>query len=224
MADRSGLRQMLQTLAYFASASPDQLMLLETAAQRRILTPNEGVFLEGDPSSGLWLIEHGRIKIFKLSMDGEEHILHLLGAGDTFNDIAAFDGGANPANATALIDSTLWLIPAAVLQTLIAADGHLALTVIRLLAGRVRRLVIQIEDLALHSVTIRLARFLLQQLDNPALSGPGITRVTIAAHLATKPETISRALRSLEQAQAIRFDRQRIIIEREDLLRTIAAL
>jgi CRP-like cAMP-binding protein len=118
-----------------------------------------------------------------------------------------------------LTDATIWLLPAEALKHLLTIDNALALKLIKLLSTRVRSLVGQLEDLALYSVTIRLARFLLKQLDDPALSGPGVTRAN-----ATQPETISRALRSLEQAQAIRFDRHRIIITDEKLLRTLAVL
>ena len=150
--------------------------------------------------------------------------MHLLSPGNTFNDVAAFDGGNNPANAGTLTDAAVWLLPAEALNHLLNIDNALALKVIRLLANRMRNLVGQLEDLALYSVTIRLARFLLKQLEDPALSGPGVSRANIAAHLATQPETISRALRSLEQAQAIRFDRHHIVITDEKLLRTLAAL
>ena len=148
----------------------------------------------------------------------------MRGDGNAFNEIAALDGGANPANATALSETSVWLIAAAALDAALAADAALARRVIRLLAGRVRGLVHQIEDLALYGVVVRLARFLLRQLEDPALSGPGVTRAAIAAYLATTPETISRALRTLEDSGAIRFDRHRILIVREDLLRDLAAL
>jgi CRP/FNR family transcriptional regulator len=150
--------------------------------------------------------------------------LHLLGAGNSFNDIAAFDGGANPAHAAALSETRVWLIPSESISAALAADPALARRVIRLLAARIRGLVHQIEDLALYGAVVRLARFLLKQAEDPALSAPGVTRAAIAAHLATTPETISRALRSLESGGAIRFDRHRIIIVREDLLRELAAL
>lgn len=214
----------LHSLPYFASLNSDRLEMLASQCQRCPFSANEIIFLESEPSAGLWLIEQGRVKIFKVNPDGEEHILHLLGPGNTFNDIAALDGGLNPANAAALTQVQVWLLPSAALHQLIEADSVLAGQVIKFLAGRVRTLVGQIEDLALYSVTIRLARFLLKQAEDPALSGPGVTRAAIAAHLATKPETISRSLRTLEQAEAIRFDRHRILILREDLLRTIAEL
>jgi CRP-like cAMP-binding protein len=220
----SALLNALQRIPFFESASPAQRAALAERAVYRQYAPDESIFLEGEPGDGMWLIEHGSVKIFKINPDGDEHILHLLGEGNTFNEVAALDGGANPANATALSHASVWLLPASAIRALLASDGALALRVVVLMTRRVRALVSQIEDLALYSVSIRLARFLLKQADDPALSGPGVTRASIAAHLATTPESISRSLRSLEESGAIRFDRHQIVIVDEKLLRVIAAL
>lgn len=213
---------LLRASPYFQGVAPDALAWLAAHAVRRAFHADETIFLQGEPATGLWMIEHGRVKVYKIGPGGEEHIIHLLSDGQTFADIPALDGGAYPGHAAALTESAIWLLPAEALHAALAAEPELAANVVRLLAARVRTLVEQIEDLALHSVTIRLARFLLKQVDDPALTG--VTRVTIAAHLATTPESISRALRALEKTGAIRFDRHRIVIEREDLLRAIAAL
>jgi CRP-like cAMP-binding protein len=92
------------------------------------------------------------------------------------------------------------------------------------MVGRVRHLVGQVEDLALRPVTARLAHFLLEQVDDPTLTHPAVTRALIANHLATTPESISRSLRVLEKAGTIRFDRHRIIIVNPDILRQQALL
>ncbi len=214
----------LGALPYFEGCAQATLDLLIQQVVKRHFAAGEAIFHEGDPALGLWLIEQGSVKIFKVSLDGVEHILHLLGEGNTFNDIAAFDGGANPAHAAALSETSVWLISLASLDAALKADPVLARRVIRLLALRMRGLVHRFEDLTLYGAVVRLARFLLQQADNPALSAPGVTRATIAAYLATTPETISRALRTLEDSGAIRFDRHRIVIVREDLLRDLAAV
>ncbi len=214
----------LRVLPYFEGCAQATLDLLAEQSLKRRFDAGSAIFHEGDQALGLWLIEYGSVKIFKTSLDGVEHILHLLGEGNTFNDIASFDGGANPAHAAALSETSVWLIPLASIDAALAADPVLARRVIRLLALRVRGLVHRFEDLTLYGVVVRLARFLLQQADNPALSAPGVTRAAIAAYLATSPETISRALHTLEDSGAIRFDRHRIIIVREDLLRDLAAV
>jgi CRP/FNR family transcriptional regulator len=217
------LADYLRTQPYFEDCSQTTLDLLSEQGLKRHFEAGAAIFHEGDPALGLWLIEQGSVKVFKVNLDGVEHILHLLGKGSTFNEIAAFDGGTNPANAAALSETSVWLIPLASLDAALAADPLLARRVIRLLALRVRGLVHRFEDLTLYGVVVRLARFLLQQANDPALSAPGVTRAAIAAYLATTPETISRALRTLEENGAIRFDRHRILIVREDLLRALAA-
>ncbi|MCU0481964.1 MAG: Crp/Fnr family transcriptional regulator [Anaerolineae bacterium] len=213
-----------RSLVYFEDLAPDILRGLVSHAQRHIFTPNEIIFLENESASGLWLVEQGRVKIYKLNPEGREHVLRIFGDKDTFNDIPAFDNGLNPANATALSDCILWVLPCQVIQELILRDAKFALRVIQILSRRVRGLIRQIEELALYSVIVRVARLVLNQVDDPALSGQGVTRATIASHLATTPQTISTALRELEGAGAIVFDRHKIIIVREDILRSIAML
>ncbi|HVU15200.1 MAG TPA: Crp/Fnr family transcriptional regulator [Phototrophicaceae bacterium] len=114
------------------------------------------MYQEGDPALGLWLIERGSVKIFKVSVDGMEHTLHLLSEGNTFNGVASFD------------ETSVWLIPLASLDAALASDPALARHVIRLLALCVRGLVHRFEDPTLYGVVVRLARFLLQQADDPA--------------------------------------------------------
>ena len=214
----------LHSLIYFEQLEPSAVAHLADQLVRRTYPAGALIFMEGDPANGMWMIEAGRVKVYKLSQEGGEHVLHLLGEGDTFNDIAALDRGRNPANAAALGDVILWFLPSDALEEAILNDSGLALRVIRVLAARVRSLVGQIESLALYSVVVRLARFLIDQAENPALSGPGVTRIAIAAHLATTPQTISNALHALEDAGAIQFDRHQIVIVDESLLRSIALL
>jgi CRP-like cAMP-binding protein len=188
------------------------------------LPAGEIIFVEGTNAAGLWVIGAGRVKIYKLSPEGDEHILHLLGPGDSFNDVSALDGGPTPANAAALTETTACVLSHESLMYAIEIDPVLAKTLIRFLTAHTRQLVQKVEDLALYSVTVRLARFLLKQPANPALHGPPITRVTIAAHLATQPETISRALGQLEKSGFIRMEGRQIVIENEELLRMVALL
>lgn len=221
MSDLS-LPAALRRIPYFAHVADAQLALLAQHAICRTFAPGESIFLEGDPSAGLWIVEDGRVKAYKLSSDGHEYILRFFGPGDTFNDLAAFDDAPNPAGAMAVTAVTAWVIPAAAFTAALQADHALALAVLRGVVGRARALVDRVEDLALRPVTSRLARFLLEQVNDPTLAHPAVTRALIANHLATTPESISRSLRVLEKAGAIRFDRHNIVINDLDLLRDMA--
>lgn len=207
---------------YFQNLAPDSLARLVGGAVPCAAGAGEVLFLQGDPSAGLWVLEQGQVKVYKLSAEGREHILHLIGPGESFNDIPALDGGPNAASAAALSDITAWVINSEVLREAIRSDPALAQAAIDALTARVRVLVQQIEDLALYPVQARLARFLLSQSEQPVAEPSAVTRAAIAAHLATTPETVSRMLRSLEQAGAIHFDRHRIVIIDGALLRALA--
>jgi CRP-like cAMP-binding protein len=223
-ASRVAVADFLRRQALFAELPATDLDELARQARRVSLEPGQIIFLAGEPSAGLWIVESGTVKVYKLAADGREHILHLLGPGEVFNDIAAIDGLPNPANTAALSAAAVWRVPAAALSEALLKHQALALAAVRALAARVRHLLLQIEDLALRSVTARLARFLLEQGENPSLASPAVTRATIATYLATTPESVSRALRVLEEVGAIRFDRHQIVIVRPSVLRDIAML
>ena len=216
------VQSMLQQLPYFAHAAGLTVSELAQQAVHCTFVPNEMIFLEGEPSAGLWIVEDGHVKAYKLSPDGQEYILRFFGPGDTFNDLAALDDAPNAASATAVTEVSAWVMPTAVFTYALETDHELALAVLQGLVGRVRHLVGQVEDLALRPVTARLAHFLLEQVEDTALAHPAITRALIANHLATTPESVSRSLRVLEEAGALRFDRHQIIISQPETLRKLA--
>lgn len=215
---------LLRQMPYFAHVAESTLGEFARQAAHRTFASNEMIFLEGEPSAGLWVMENGRVKAYKVSPDGREYILRFFGPGDTFNDLAALDGAFNPVSTMAVTAVSAWVIETAVFSQALQADHELALAVLKGLVGRVRFVVGRMEDLALRPVTARLARFLLEQVENPALAHPAITRALVANHLATTPESVSRSLRVLEEAGAIRFDRHRIIVTEPDILRQQAQL
>lgn len=221
----TSVKDYISAIPYFQGVTEAEVAYITANSVLRRFDVGEMLFYEGEAAAGLWIVKEGRVKVFKLNLDGGEHILHLRGPGDTFNDISAFDGGDNPANAAALShDAEVWLIPCSVVTYVLEHNTRVALNVIRLLSVRVRSLVEQIEELALYSVGVRLARFLLKQQEEPALKGPGVTRTAIASHINTTPQTLSNLLRSLEEAGAICFDRQNVHIVNEQILRSIALL
>ncbi|MCB0046204.1 MAG: Crp/Fnr family transcriptional regulator [Caldilineaceae bacterium] len=218
------VRALLQATPYCANAGDASLDWLAQQAIQHHFAAGEILFLEGAPSAGLWMIEHGRVKAYKLSPDGQEYILRFFGPGETFNDLAALDGAPNAVSTVAIAELSAWVISCQAFSAALEIDHALALAVLRGLTGRVRHLVGQMEDLALRPVTARLARFLLEQANDPTLAHPAVTRALIANHLATTPESVSRSLRVLEDAGAIRFDRHLIVITRPDILRRQAQL
>jgi CRP/FNR family transcriptional regulator len=222
---QKNLRRHLSAHPYFQFLNDAQIVRLLSEARMQIYTAEDIIFLDGEPATHLWWLESGRVKIYKINAGGNEQILHLANAGESFNDIAVFDGGTNPANTAALTTAKIWQMPAATVRDLIYENQAVCRAVVQMLAARVRMFTLQIADLTLYSVNARLARFLLDQSEGAAsFAQSGITRKAIAGRLATTPETISRTLRTMQKVGAIQFDRHHIVILDRELLNDIALL
>ncbi|MCX6032980.1 MAG: Crp/Fnr family transcriptional regulator [Chloroflexi bacterium] len=218
---------LLRRVPYFSGLSDELLAALAAVAIERRYARGEMVFLEGDPCTALYVVARGEVKIFKVSPQGREQVLHQLGPGSTFNDVAALDGGPNPASVATTADATLLCIPRAELRRLAQAYPALAWALIESLAHRARHLVVMVEDLALRSVKARLAKLLLAEAEATAGQveldrGQMVTQVEMAARLGTVREMVGRALRELADEGLISLDRHRIVIADRRKLAAVA--
>ena len=218
---------LLRRVPYFSGLSDDVLAALAAAAVQRRYGRGQVIFLEGDPCAGLYVVAEGEAKIFKLSPQGREQILHRLGPGETFNDVAVLDGGPNPASAAAITDVAVCIITRADIQRIAQSHPALAWALIESIARRARHLVAMVEDLSLRSVKARLARLLLaeagrsdgaSEIDRSHM----VTQAELAARLGTVREMIGRALRDLADERLIVFDRHRIVIADRERLAAVA--
>ena len=162
-------RDILKTVSYFSDLDSTTLISLERAASRRIYNAEQIILLEGDPCSGMYILENGWLKVSKIGIDGREQILKTLKSGDVFNALSVFTDIPNQATITALETSTVWLIQRAPLLKLIEEHPSLARQVIGELAEKVQYLIRMVEDLSLRSVEARLARLLLEQAQDESV-------------------------------------------------------
>jgi CRP-like cAMP-binding protein len=208
---------LLRRVPYFTDLPTEILDALAAAAVERNYDRGQVVFIEGEPCTGLFIVASGAVKIFKLSPNGREHILHQMAAGGTFNDVAVLDGGPNPAGAAAAEDSVLWIIDRASMRGLAQTYPALAWALIESIAARARHLVGMVEDLALRSVKARLAKLLLAEAERSAEQGEisrerMVSQTEMAARLGTVREMVGRALRDLADEGLITLDRHRIVV------------
>jgi CRP-like cAMP-binding protein len=212
--EKTTIRQLLAQVRFLREASPAAIDALAEAASVCATPQGATIFLEGEPTAGLFVVEQGVVKISRVSLEGREYIMHLVEPGDTFNDVATLDGGPNPAHAAAHTDVVLWRIDRADVQRLARAYPDLAWALIEDLAARARVAVGLVHDLAMRSVRGRLARLLLQEAESRDTDVVQrlLTQEEMAARLGTVREMVGRTLRSMANDGLIQFDRHRIVI------------
>jgi CRP/FNR family transcriptional regulator len=212
-------KSLLTGVPYFEVLDDARLRSVAQEVIARHYHAGEVIFLEGDPGRGLHLVVEGVCKVYHLSTEGREHILHLLTPGEFCNEVSAVDGGPNPANLAAVEDSLVWVITKDSMDRLRREYPELNDVIINNLAQHCRHLVKRIYTVSFLSVTGRLATFLLREEHNGhILDRHHWTQDEIAAHLGTVREMVVRSFRELEQAGLITFDRHQIkILDKEGL-------
>jgi CRP-like cAMP-binding protein len=205
--------------AFFSGLANNDLEALGGAMFQRTYPAGQIVLLEGAASSVLYVVQAGRLKLFKTSPRGREQVLRLLRPGDMFNEVAVFDEGPNPASAQAIEDCRLYLLLRRDLMRFVAERPGIALAITHSFAGRLREALALVEDLAFRDVTSRLAKILLQGQDGDA---PRVTQELLAAMAGSRREVVGRALKALSQEGAIKLARGRIHVQNRATLERLA--
>jgi CRP/FNR family transcriptional regulator len=205
--------------AFFADLGTEDLQALAGAMLQRSYPAGQIVLLEGAASSVLYVVQAGRLKLFKTSPKGREQVLRLLRPGDTFNEGAVFDEGPNPASAQAIEDCTLYLLRRRDLLRFVSERPGIALAITRTFARRLREALALVEDLAFRDVTSRLAKILLEGQDDGT---PRLTQELLAAMAGSRREVVGRALKAMSQEGAVKLERGRIHVRDRAALRNLA--
>jgi CRP-like cAMP-binding protein len=199
----------------FNGLAEDQLNQVRQIAVDKFYDKGKTVFLEGDDCTGFYIVADGKVKIYKVSFDGKEHILHIYGPGNPFGEVPVFSGRKFPASAQTLFKSHLLFFPRTAFVELISGNPSLSLNMLAVLSMRLRQFTVQIENLALKEVPGRLASYLLYlkeeqgRLDSVTLN---ISKGQLASLLGTVPETLSRILGKMNQQQLIDTSGRDIIL------------
>jgi len=208
----------LRKTALFADLAENDLNYLIDRVVSRKFQAGEMIFSEGDPCPGLWVIESGRVKIFKAAASGREQVLTIEGPGSSIAELPVFDGGDYPASASAEVDSTLLFIGKEHFRLLCLKSPEVGLKVLRVVGGRLRSLVAIIEELSFSTVRHRLASLLLRLARNGERKPRGVEIVLpasqqeIAAQIGTVRELVSRGLGRLQAQGMIVINGRKIVI------------
>jgi len=209
----------LRKTPLFATLPDDDLRRVADLAVSRNFGKKEAVFREGDRADGFFIVASGKVKVFKLSGEGKEQVLHVLEAGQTFAEAVIFEGGGYPAHAEALTDAELFFLPKRPFIDLLERHPNVAIRMLASLSRWLKRMTDLVESLSLKDVETRLVFYLSEELKArgiPATDGAelelAIGKNVLASRLGTVPETFSRTLKKLQDDGLIDVRAKRIRI------------
>src|SRR5262245_19261496 len=210
---------------YFRALPKGRLKEFVSTLRVRAYRRGDVIFRKGDLASGLCVVLHGSVRTMLTSSDGRRQVLKVFGAGRTFGDVSVFDEEAHPADAMAMADTEVAIVPRETLFDLLRSHPDAAIDVIRLFASRLRAYKQVVEDLALRPVVARVARLLVDRargagtlVEESASLDHAYTQDEIAAMVGSVREVVQRALKTLERAELIEMRRGRIHVIDVDAL------
>lgn len=215
----------ISTIPLFNGLPEDQLEAIKKIAIEKQINKGEIVVAEGDEGKGFFVIVEGRVKVFKVSAEGKEQILHIFGPGQPFGEVPVFAGQRFPANAQAIDNTKALFFPRVAIIGLITANPSLALNMLAEMSKKLRLFAVQIENLSLKEMPARLASYLIHlavEQDQKEVVTLKISKGQLASILGTIPETLSRIFAKLSGNNLIRVEGKKITILDRDGLEDLA--
>jgi CRP-like cAMP-binding protein len=210
--DQAATREAILRRVPILGAVPDDA-LVKLAAASHLTTVDKGeiLFVESEPSTRMFVVLSGRVRIFRNSEAGAELVLSHTGPGESIGELSVIDELPRSASAQALERSRVISVPADRMREVLSASPDAMLAVARHLAVTVRRLTGTTSDFIFLDLPHRLAKYILGLTDGRT-EGYGATVVLqasqsgIAAQLGVTRQSLNQALGTLAQANLIAVD------------------
>jgi CRP/FNR family transcriptional regulator, cyclic AMP receptor protein len=161
MIDQAALN-LLRGVPLFSGLGDETLAFLSERLRSRRFRRGETLVRQDEPARALYLITAGRVKVVRITEDGDESVLGLVGRGGCIGEVATLDGGPRSATVEAVEPTETLTLGRDDLLAAIRSDSDLALGLIATLSERLRAADIRLEDAYFADLGTRLARRLLR--------------------------------------------------------------
>ncbi|MFE5319765.1 Crp/Fnr family transcriptional regulator [Paenibacillus sp. NPDC056579] len=212
-------------LASYLSADNFALMRQQMAFEAK--AAGSHLFWESEPAHTCFFIEQGLVKIYRITEDGQELILHLLQPGDFYAELGSGDTPFS-CSAEMMKDSVIGMFSTAALEQLIASRGDFAIEFMKWMGLLHRTTQSKFRDLmmfgkngAIASTLIRMSNTYGKPSENGILIDIKLTKTELAHLSGTTREGVSRMLSAYQANGAITYENGYLVITDLDYLRSI---
>jgi len=203
----------------FSELNEDTLEKISKLGIQKSFKKDSVILFEHETGSALFVIISGKVKVSRVSDDGKEVILTILGDSDFFGEMAILDGLARSANVTAMEDSELFIIQRSDFLDLLHNHPEISITLLQELTQRLRSADMKIKSLSLKDAEGKVATVILQLADDVGKIKQGTVEIEklpfqhdLANMAGTSRETISRTLHSFAKKGLVELDGSRLRI------------
>jgi CRP/FNR family transcriptional regulator len=209
----------IQIVPIFVGLTCEEMLEVAAITSARTFQKGDTIYSEGQSGGRLYVLHKGSVKISRLSADGKEQVLRVVGPGDFMGELSLLSGLPAADSAVALRESTMCVIEGEKLKELMKKYPAISLKVMEELSRRLQKAENLIESLNSATVEKRLAQALLTLSEGKKQILLPMTKGDWASSLGMSGETLSRKLTAFQEQGLIILDGQRkiTILNREGL-------
>jgi len=213
-----------QLFAHF----PEEIQIkLRSVMQIQTFAAGDPIFHQGESASAIYAVVSGRVKIARVTPDGNESILCVRQAGEYFCPVPVLDGNSHLGTAIAMTDVTIFWVERKTFQAICKESQQLLAAVQGDCLGEVRYLLNRLETFAFRNIKERLAIAMLnevrhQRTDQKGMIELSMTQQELAGLVGASRESVSRNLKQLELDEVVELHRGKIHILDKEKLRKIS--
>lgn len=194
------ITDVLRRTDLFRSVPAGEIEAIVAAARLRTFRRGQVVFTTGDPGDSLLVVLSGRVKVVARSVDGDELTLAIVRPGSVFGELSVTDGGPRSADAEALEESRLLVVPREAVQDVCSRVPSVALALANSIAATLRRLTGEASDLVFLDLPRRVAKVLLAQpRDGDGIIRQKMNQEQLAHQVGGSRQSVNIALRGFER-------------------------
>ncbi len=229
----------LKRIHLFSDLSEGELEKVRSFSTLKTAAKGEMLFFDTAPFVGFYCVMEGSVKLYKISSEGREHIVHIMHPYNTFGEVPVFDNyeavmndkAIYPINAMAIEEGTeVLLVSAKPFISFIKNSPDICLKFLSTLSKRLKLLNDHIEGITLHDIKRRLAKYILDEFEKAKEKKEKIektkriilkernsidlqiSKYDLASHLGTILETLSRTFKKLQDEKIIEVRGKKITI------------
>lgn len=224
-APRTDPREFLKRIPLFHDVTAEELNHIAASTTEINIPKGNPVFRRGDPCEGFHIVIYGQVKLSFTSVQGDEKVVEIISAGQSFGEALMFMEKPYIVNAQVLADSLLLYISKQAVFSGLDSNPKFARRMLAGLSRRIHGLVSDVEAYSLRSATQRVIGYLLKA--DPAGDGVhvilSVSKKLVASRLNLTPEHFSRILQDLTTRKLIEVNGREIIILNIEKLRDYEA-
>jgi CRP/FNR family transcriptional regulator/CRP/FNR family cyclic AMP-dependent transcriptional regulator len=211
--------QALKKVPLFTNLTDAELKLLSSASSVKTFVKNQTIIHKSDEGDTFFSILAGKVKVVLTDEEGREYIVGILKQNEFFGELALLDGEPRSATVVAMMRTDVLVLKREDFLSQMTTNPEMCIKILGVLGVRLRKANQHIESLVFLDVCGRLARMLLDMAETQGReTGEGIivevehSRTDLANLIGTTRETLTRALKTLENMGYIDIRKNQFLI------------